>query len=353
MGGAWAEVPSSAAGQVPRAAGPRCPPGQVVDIPDSALRKIVGVIVGVWPDHSVTCDAMQHLTRITNPLFGVKSLKGLQYATHLELLDLQENDVTDLSPLAHLPRLRTIRLWQNGLTTLDGLGELPLLAELDVSQNGLRDISALATQTTLTTLRMNRNDVTSLAPLVNLTRLRVLEAFRNPITRLAAVRGLTGLQVLYAGERSLSPGALAIAANLPNLTRLGLSFAAGAPVDLTPLERLRSLTELQLRGAPLVHLEVLAGLHGLTRLDLVDAGVSDLRPFTSLPKLRELNLPHNAVRDITPLREADGLGFHAQVDLTFNCLDLTDPGTQATIASLRARGVYVMTDHQRSDCSRE
>jgi len=100
-------------------------------------------------------------------------------------------------------------------------------------------------------------------------------------------------------------------------------------------------------------LEVVAGLQGLTRLDLVDAGVSDLRPFTSLPKLRELNLPHNAVRDITPLREADGLGFHTQVDLTFNCLDLTDPVTQATIASLRARGVYVMTDHQRSDCSRE
>lgn len=325
----------------------------MVDIPDPALRKVVGVIVGVWPDHPVTCDAMQRLTRITNPLFGVKSLEGLQYATHLELLDLQQNDVTDLSPLAHLPRLRSIRLGQNGLTTLDGLGELPALEVLQVDRNRLRDISALAAQTTLTTLRMNGNDVTSLAPLVNLTRLRVLEAFRNPITSLAPVRGLTGLQVLYAGERSLSPGALVIAANLPNLTRLWLSFAAGTPVDLTPLTRLRSLTELQLRGAPLVHLEVVAGLQNLTRLDLVDAGVSDVRPFTALPKLRQINLSHNAIRDITPLQHADSLGVRDQVDLTFNCLDLTDPGTRATIASLRTRGVYIMIDHQRSDCSRE
>ena len=325
----------------------------MVGIPDPALRKIVGVIVGVWPDHPVTCDAIQRLSAVTNPLFGVKSLEGLQYATNLELLDLQENDVTDLSPLAHLPRLRTIRLWMNHLTTLDGLGELPALEVLQVDQNRLRDISALATQTTLTTLRMNRNDVTSLAPLANLTRLRVLQAFRNPITSLAPVQGLTGLQVLYAGDRSLSPGALPIAASLPNLTRLILSFRAGAPVDLTPLRRLGSLTELQLRGAPLVHLEVVADLQGLARLDLVDAGVSDVRPFTALPKLRQLNLPHNAIRDITPLRRAGGLGFHDQVDLTFNCLDLTDPNTEATIASLRTRGIYVMTDHQRSDCSLE
>jgi len=325
----------------------------VVDVPDPALRKIVGLIVGVWPDLPVTCDAIRRLTRITNPLFGVKSLEGLQYATHLELLDLQQNDVRDLSPLAHLPRLRSIRLGQNGLTTLDGLGELPALEVLQVDRNRLRDISALAAQTTLTTLRMNGNDVTSLAPLVNLTRLRVLEAFRNPITSLAPVRGLTGLQVLYAGNRSLSPGALAIAANLPNLTRLGLSFAAGVPVDLTPLTRLRSLTALQLRGAPLVHLEVVAGLKNLMRLDLVDAGVSDVRPFTALPKLRQINLSHNAIRDISPLQQADSLGVHDQVDLTFNCLDLNDPVTKATITSLRARGVYVMTDHQRSDCSSE
>jgi internalin A len=324
-----------------------------VDIPDPALRKIVGVIVGVWPDHPVTCDAIQRLTSITNPLFGVKSLEGLQYATNLELLDLQENEVTDLSPLAHLPRLRILRLRQNDLTTLHGLGELPALEVLQVDQNRLRDISALATQTTLTTLRMNRNDVTSLAPLASLTRLRVLEAFRNPLTSLAPVRGLPELQVLYAGDRSLSPGVLAIAAHLRNLTRLGLSFAAGAPVDLTPLTPLRSLTELQLRGAPLVHLGVVAGLQNLTRLDLVDAGVSDVRPFTALPRLRQINLSHNAIRDISPLQQADSLGVHDQVDLTFNCLDLNDPVTKATITSLRARGVYVMTDHQRSDCSSE
>lgn len=87
----------------------------------------------------------------TNP--GNYSLEGLQYATNLETINMNENlnyqhqffrnDITDVTPLSKLDKLQTLELSGNRITDITPVANLPKLTKLNVMSNCIADLSSL------------------------------------------------------------------------------------------------------------------------------------------------------------------------------------------------------------------
>ena len=133
----------------------------------------------------------------------VKDLTGLEHATNLTSLTIQDHDVSDLSPLAGLTNLKTLRLNFNSISDLSPLAGLTNLETLNLVDNNISDIRPLGNLTELTTLNLTRNSISTIPPLGNLTKLTELRFARNSVRDIQGLKGLTNLAVLQASDNQI------------------------------------------------------------------------------------------------------------------------------------------------------
>lgn len=128
--------------------------------------------------------------------------------TNLSSLEIADNNISDLSPLANLDNLSSIYLSHNNITDISALCTIDGIETFDLSYNHLTDISCLGDKfddytylnisgnlgvtglekiTTLDTLIANEIGLESLAPLSNLRNLASLSVQNNNIKNLAGL----------------------------------------------------------------------------------------------------------------------------------------------------------------------
>ena len=187
----------------------------------------------------------------------IKDLTGLEYATQLTILWLNDHAVSDLSPIEGLTGLTRLALSRNKIRDISPLRNLTNLVDLEVRRNKIRDISPLRNLTNLKYLRLARNEIRDISPLRNLTSLITLELDKNRDlgANLAVLRNLTNLEFLW-------------------MTSINAR-------DIQPLK----------------------GLTNLKTLIAYDNQIRDLSPLSGLKNLRTLNIAGNGIRDISPLTE--------------------------------------------------
>ncbi|MDR2559142.1 MAG: leucine-rich repeat domain-containing protein [Oscillospiraceae bacterium] len=140
---------------------------------------------------------LQYLTNLLyldldgNNLTNISPLAGL---VNLETLDLRHNRIRDISPLANMTNLVELSLWDNVITDISPLANLTKLEFIDLDENFVRDISPLAGLTMLHNLYLWDNDITDISPLANLTNLVYLDLDENNITDLSPLFGLSDLE---------------------------------------------------------------------------------------------------------------------------------------------------------------
>ena len=163
-------------------------------MPDPALRAAIRGEIGLLPGVPLTKERMRSVHYINIAGKEISDITGLEFATHLKELDLRDNPVTDLHPLANLTTLE--RLYLSDLfpstPTLDlhPLANLINLQELFLEHSKVLDISPLARLKKLQILDLSHNDISDLRPLVGLTELRKLRIGGNPIEDLTPLSGL-------------------------------------------------------------------------------------------------------------------------------------------------------------------
>ena len=149
---------------------------------------------------------------------GIKNLLGLENAVNLEKLDLNENEVSDLSPIAKLNKLTKLSLIRNRISDLQPLSELTNLEYLDLYANKIENISPLAKLTNLKHLDLhNNNDQTGdpVHPIIsggikdisvvkNLTKLEMLSLGSNNISDITPIKNLTNIKDLVLGGNHIS-----------------------------------------------------------------------------------------------------------------------------------------------------
>ena len=220
-------------------------------------------------------------------------------------------DVADLSLLAHMPNLEELYLCRQTVRDVSALEGLPLVT-LALNENQISDLSPIASLTELETLYLNKNPATNYGALAGLENLRHLSlgggeadslAFLEPLGLrelvLDRLRVLDGNWRPLASQNNLdllelhdSPAeAMEAVRSLSGLRELGLYDCALR--DLTPLSGLDGLNKLVVRG--LESLEGVRALSGLRELRMSDSVLSDLSPLGGLHQLRSLqtaNLPN-------------------------------------------------------------
>ncbi len=186
---------------------------------------------------------------------GLKDLFGIEQYGTLQMLDVANNEIVDITPLAFGPT-----------------GPLPL-RELDLSYNQIVDVNPLTNFTDLTSLDLSGNhsiDFNQLLPIIDQN---------NYITRL-------GL------------GDIAIHGSLP----IFMNYITGQPYGLV---------ELNVNNTDIKDLFGIELYSALQILDAANNQIIDISPLAFGPTgplpLRELDLSHNQIVDVNPLSSFTGL----------------------------------------------
>ena len=150
---------------------------------------------------------------------GIKSIKGLEYAVNLEKLKLNENEISDISPLKNLKKLEYIELQRNRIVDIRPLKELTELKYLKLYNNLIEDVTPLAGLTKLKGLDLHYNvtvtgdelhktaskgitDVSSV--LDNMKELEFLDLSANRITEVKGLEKLDKIKDLDLSDNRIS-----------------------------------------------------------------------------------------------------------------------------------------------------
>jgi len=272
------------------------PDSELVLIPDANLATAIRKNIDLAPGSPITKLDMLGLGRLydsgphvidsfprDHPEKQIKDLTGLQHATNLEYIELNDNRIVDLTPLAGLTQLKTLLIERNRIGDISPLAGLTQLRSLAISGNRISDIGPLTGLTQLSGLILNYNQIEDLTPLKELKNLRILDIYGNQVT----------------------DGDLTLLAEFPKLVSLGLRI--NQIRDISPFAKLTNLTSLALEGNQIADITPLAGLTNLTHLWLDSNQISDITPLKGLTNLRVLNLYGNQISDVTPLKNFTNL----------------------------------------------
>ena len=129
--------------------------------------------------------------------------------------------------------------------------------------------------------------------------------------------------------------------HLVNITELDLT--QNQVTDLSPIASLTKLTSLDLAQNDITDISPLTSLTNLTFLRIQDNMVTDISPLAGLTKLTELNLWTNEISDISPLAALTDL---AKINLTKNKISDLSP-----LASLTNVTKLELTKNEITDLS--
>jgi internalin A len=148
-------------------------------------------------------------------------LSAMADLTHLKTLQLQNNQISDISPLSALSNLQLLYLHVNQISDINPLSTLTNLEKLSLFSNQISDISPLSDLVNLRLLYLIINQISNLYPLVHLPNLKELTLNHNQISNLRPILPLIkqGISIhleynardksITVGENPLDPSLIA------------------------------------------------------------------------------------------------------------------------------------------------
>ncbi len=217
----------------------------------------------------------------------IRDLRGLEFCRNIKHLNLSGKLLPpvgrtdfDISPIAGLSHLEYV----------------------DLSQNQIQDLRPLRNLTNLSILMLAQNQVSNAEPLIGLNQLKTLDLSQNKIHdalpgKDLALSKIISLELLFLRQNSISD--LTPLSKLVNLRELDVSQCQ--LIDVTPLQGLTELVVLNLAHNQVHGLYPLSSLNNLEYLDNTANKIDDLRPLAQLKKLETILLAHNRINEIHPL----------------------------------------------------
>ena len=268
-------------------------------VPDVNLRAAIAEALGIPPGTLIKTEDIARLTELVADEKGITDLKGLEYATKLERIELRHNAISDLSPLAGLRRLNNIKLRDNRITDISPLKDLISVDWLGLEENEIRDLSPLAGLKRLNGLGIEGNPVSDVSALAGMLSLEGIRAWNTVISDFSPLAKLPRLRwIEFSGNTSISK--LPSLKGLKTLRRLEINHTGIS--DISGLSELTQLQELTLHDNLIKDVSPLANLRNLTHLNLSHNVISDVSPLAELTNLERLNLKNNTISDFSPLK---------------------------------------------------
>ncbi len=126
------------------------------------------------------------------------SVEGLQYATNITQLLIENNLLTNMEQLASLTNLTTLFLNNNLITVIPNLSNMTNLTSLLLNGNEIKDISPISTSNNLRFIKINENRVSDLSCLSKFRDLKELRATDQDIE----IKDVTDISNFYTLDLS-------------------------------------------------------------------------------------------------------------------------------------------------------
>lgn len=131
-----------------------------VAISDAKLKQYLIDAYDTDKDGKLSKDETLAVLKIEAAGKGIASFTGMEYFKNIQVLDLSDNDLTELDILT-LGELRTLNVSNNALTSLD-VSKCVLLETLNASNNELTEVNGISSCKELTEIDLSNNKLTAL-----------------------------------------------------------------------------------------------------------------------------------------------------------------------------------------------
>ena len=257
--------------------------GTPITFADPTVEFVLRDLVGVAEGDLLTGD-VDGITTLNLSGLNISLLDGLQHFTSLTTLSLTDNLIVDLSPLQGLANLKTVTLAANEVRDIEPLVDNPALANGSSVILVGNPLSILSRTTYVTTMQDRGATVTA-------------DAF--------AVTFADSLLEVAVRAALMQPTGDLLHLDLETVTTLDV--AADSIADLSGIEFMRSLVELDLRDNEITSISKLSSLQKLQVLDLSGNAIGSFSPLTGLTAMRELHLSETGMTSVSPLSNLTSL----------------------------------------------
>lgn len=186
---------------------------------------------------------------------AITSLSGIERLTTLNVLLVQRNNISDLSPLSDLTRLHLLNIsWNPGITSIEPLAQGMREALVNLDMAGLAvDLTPLGGMENLDHLRIgddwNSKRITlDLAPLSGQTHLKYLHILGAKLANVDAISSMSGLICIDLQNCGMTSANLTALNGHPLTTGINLERNFLRTLDELDLSTLPQLKEINLGG---------------------------------------------------------------------------------------------------------
>lgn len=155
-------------------------------VPDMNLKTVINQYFSRSEDTEITKSDLENIkgyiySDISSLGKYICSMEGLQYATNMTELLIENNLLTNMEQLISLKKLNTLFLNNNLITVVPDLSNMTNLTSLLLNGNEIKDISTISSGKNLRFIKINENRVSDLSPLSTLEYLKELRAINQDI----------------------------------------------------------------------------------------------------------------------------------------------------------------------------
>ncbi|EHD1581859.1 LPXTG cell wall anchor domain-containing protein [Listeria monocytogenes] len=177
-----------------------------VIFPDAALAEVIRNTLGKSSvDDVVTQAELDTITQVSAQSKGVVDISGVENLTRVSWLVLNNNEISDLSPVKDLKNLYNLQLnnCRLSVSDLSSISNLTRLTSLYLDDNDISELSLLANLTALEWLSLDNNEISDLSGISNLRMLVYLSLNNNQISDVSPLKRLSNLNALHIINQSL------------------------------------------------------------------------------------------------------------------------------------------------------
>jgi internalin A len=151
--------------------------------PDKGLEAAVRyeVFAKRYNQEPLTADDVKNISKVEGKGKEIKNLQGLENCVAVQLIDLENNHIADLGPLAELKLLQSINVAHNQISSIEPLKELERVQYLQLSGNSVSDLAPLAKMKNMMSLYLSDNKIEDIAVVAELPKVWSLYLAGNPI----------------------------------------------------------------------------------------------------------------------------------------------------------------------------
>ncbi len=278
---------------------------------------------------------VESITNIWANNRNIQNIYGIEFCTNLDTLNLRENSISDLLPLALLENMTILNVNNNKINDISPLTRLTDLVSLDLGNNDIYLINSLSNINELSYLILGYNKIEDISPLSGLSELKYLALNSNPIIDLLPISNLDSLNTLELIDLEQ------IDLSDINALKLQTLYLTNTPVqNLDPIAEMHELEFLFMKNCSLTEIDSIVSLPKLGKLYLNDNNIIDISPLEKMYNLFELELGNNNITDILPLVNNYGLGGGQDYVFLYNN-PLNEISINTYIPQLQNRGVVI------------